>query len=329
MKSEKMVPKSSVMLHNSDFMLHPSSFSPWPHRLAVVTACATVPLLFIGGLVTSKGAGLAVPDWPTTFGYNMFLYPWSKMIGNIFYEHSHRLVASAVGLLTIALAATFWFAERRPWVRWLGVSALGLVIVQGILGGLRVVLLEQTLAIVHAAAAQAFFALTVSLAIFTSEKWRDERENPPLTDGRRLCRLCAITTAFIYLQVIFGAVLRHTGERVDAHLLFAALVTLHVALIFIRVIKHYAHHPQLLRPTQALGVLLVAQLMLGVASYLAKFTGQFPLAQGTVVLLTTTHLVVGSLMLITSLLLTLRCFRFSSLSTRRVEARVLREQFSL
>src|ERR1043166_5117683 len=75
MKSEKMVPKSSVMLHNSDFMLHPLSFSRWPHRLAVVTACATVPLLFIGGLVTSKGAGLAVPDWPATFGYHMFLYP--------------------------------------------------------------------------------------------------------------------------------------------------------------------------------------------------------------------------------------------------------------
>ena len=222
------------------------------------------------------------------------------------------------------------FLVRRtaPWVRWLGVSALGLVIVQGILGGLRVVLLEQTLAIVHAAVAQAFFALTVSLAIFTSEKWRDERENPPLTDGRRLCRLCAITTAFIYLQAIFGAVLRHTGQRVDAHLFFAALVTLHVALIFIRVIKHYARSPQCCAQ-HGIGSFLVGQLMLGVASYLAKFTGQFPFEQGTVVLLTTTHLVVGSLMLMTSLLLTLRCFRFSSLSTRRVEARVLREQFSL
>src|ERR671924_1120915 len=92
--------------------------SIWPHRLAVVTACATVFLLFIGGLVTSKGAGLAVPDWPTTFGYNMFLYPWSKMVGNIFYEHSHRLIASVVGMLTIALALTFWFKERRPWLRW-------------------------------------------------------------------------------------------------------------------------------------------------------------------------------------------------------------------
>src|ERR1044071_6713924 len=95
--------------------------SIWPHRIAVVLACATFPLLFIGGLVTSKGAGLAVPDWPTTFGQNMFLYPWSKMVGNVFYEHSHRLVASFVGLLSIALAVALWLREERAWLRWLGV----------------------------------------------------------------------------------------------------------------------------------------------------------------------------------------------------------------
>ena len=146
----------------------------WPHRLAVVLGCATFPLLFIGGLVTSKGAGLAVPDWPTTFGYNMFLYPWSEMVGNILYEHSHRLVAACVGLLTIALAVALWFGERRTWLRWLGVTALLVVIAQGILGGLRVVLLQNTLAILHACLAQAFFALTVGLALFTSREWAGE-----------------------------------------------------------------------------------------------------------------------------------------------------------
>src|SRR5258705_8661258 len=118
---------------------HPLTISVWPHRIAVILVGATFPLLFIGGLVTGKGAGLAVPDWPTSFGYNMFLYPWSKMVGNIFYEHSHRLVASCVGLLTIALAVALWFGERRTWLRWLGVTALLVVIAQGILGGLRVV----------------------------------------------------------------------------------------------------------------------------------------------------------------------------------------------
>ena len=138
---------------------HPSSFSTWPHRLAVTLAGATFPLLFIGGLVTSLGAGLAVPDWPTTFGYNMFLYPWSKMIGGVFYEHSHRLIASCVGLLTIALTVTLWIKEDRRWLRWLGITALAMVIVQGVLGGLRVVLLQHTLAIIHACFAQVFFCV--------------------------------------------------------------------------------------------------------------------------------------------------------------------------
>ena len=218
----------------------PKDAGVWPHRLAILLACATFPLLFIGGLVTSKGAGLAVPDWPTTFGYNMFLYPWSKMVGNIFYEHSHRLVASGVGLLTIALTLALWFQERRHWLRRLGVAALLLVILQGVIGGLRVVLLENTLAIVHAAFAQAFFALTVSLAIFTSPDWSREPNDPPIADGGRLSRLCAVTTGLIYLQSIFGAVLRHTGERIDAHLFFALLVTVHVIFILVRTMKFHA-----------------------------------------------------------------------------------------
>jgi cytochrome c oxidase assembly protein subunit 15 len=285
-------------------------------------------LLFVGGLVTSKGAGLAVPDWPTTFGYNMFLYPWSKMVGNIFYEHSHRLLASAVGLLTIALTVTFWLREHRHWLRWLGVAALLLVILQGVIGGLRVVLLENTLAIVHAAFAQAFFALTVSLAIFTSAEWGVDAEDKPIADGGRLGRLCAVTTGLIYVQAIFGAVLRHTGERVDAHLFFAALVTLHVILVLVRILKFHADLPNLTRPACFLGVLLLLQLMLGIGSYLGKFTSMLGLSSGTLVILTTTHLVTGALMLATGLLLTLRAYRFSTTSKADIGQKVLTEQFS-
>ena len=302
--------------------------SVWPHRLAVVLACATFPLLFIGGLVTSKGAGLAVPDWPTTFGYNMFLYPWSKMVGNIFYEHSHRLVASAVGLLTIALTLAFWFQERRHWLRRLGVAALLLVILQGVIGGLRVVLLEHTLAIVHAAFAQAFFALTVSLAIFTSPDWNSEPSDKPIADGGRLSRLCAVTTGLIYLQAISGAVLRHTGERVDAHLFFALLVTLHVIFILVRIMKFHAHRPKLTRLACFLTVLLLFQLLLGAGSYFGKFTSMLGLPMGVLVILTTTHLVTGALMLATSLLLTLRAYRFSTASRASIGQKVLAEQFS-
>ena len=144
--------------------------SRWPHRLAIVTAALTLLLIFVGGLVTNTGSALAVPDWPTTFGYNMFLYPWSKMVGGIFYEHSHRLIGSTVGLLTVALAGSLWFAEPRKWVRTLGLVGVVAVIIQGVLGGLRVVLVDHPLAIFHACLAQAFFALLVSLAVVTSKQ---------------------------------------------------------------------------------------------------------------------------------------------------------------
>jgi cytochrome c oxidase assembly protein subunit 15 len=313
----------------SSVITHTSSFSVWPHRLAVVTACATFPLLFIGGLVTSKGAGLAVPDWPTSFGYNMFLYPWSKMVGNIFFEHSHRLVASAVGLLTVLLACTFWLKERRNWLRWLGVLALGLVIFQGVLGGLRVVWLEPALAIVHACFAQAFFALIVSLVIFTSAEWSQNSPSGPIAEGGRLWRLCTITTALIYVQAIFGAVLRHTGERFDAHLLFAALVTLHIGLVVIRVMRLHSDRPGLVRLSYLLGLLLFVQLIFGTASYFGKFTSALRLPGEALVFLTTTHLVIGALMLAASLGLTLRSFRLSAPANPVSGRPALTEQYSV
>src|SRR5688572_10938498 len=118
-------------------------YHPWLHRFAVLTAGATLLLICVGGVVTSKGVGLAVPDWPTTFGYNMFFFPWSKWVGGVFYEHSHRLVASGVGLLTTILAVWLWIKEERKWVRWLGVIAFVAVVGQGVLGGLRVTELKD------------------------------------------------------------------------------------------------------------------------------------------------------------------------------------------
>ncbi len=299
------------------------------HRLALVNAVATLLLLFIGGLVTSKGAGLAVPDWPTTFGYNMFLYPWSEMIGGIFYEHSHRLVASGVGILTILLAFFLWFYERRRWLRWLGVAALGLVVTQGIIGGLRVVLLEETLAIIHACVAQAFFALTVSLVFFTSQEWAEEPQKIELLDAGRLQRLSILVTALIYLQGAFGAVLRYTGAGIHYHLLFAALVTLHVALLAARISRFHRGQSRLLRPAIFLGALLVVQLALGLGSYLVKFTPLgSSLAAPAIVILRTTHVVTGALMLVTSLVLTLRSYRLRALHHSRLHQEFVAEQLS-
>lgn len=282
----------------------------WLHRFALLTAAATFVLIFVGGLVTNTGSGLAVPDWPTTFGYNMFLYPWSRMVGGILYEHSHRLIGSLVGLLTLALAIGLWIREPRRWLRWLGVIAVGAVIAQGILGGLRVVLLQPTLAIIHGWLAQAFFGLSVSLALCTSREWREEPREIQAPDARRLRRLSTLTTGLIYLQLVFGGVLTHTGAGLEVHLLFAALVAVHVPLLAARIRKSHLDRPRLVRPGTLLCGLLILQLLLGLGSYLARVT-VLGAALSTLagVGLPATHRVTGALMLATCLVLTLRAHR--------------------
>lgn len=299
----------------------------WLHRFALLTACSTFPLLFIGGLVTSKGAGLAVPDWPTTFGYNMFLYPWPKMIGGIFYEHSHRLVASGVGLLTVVLALWLWFGAGRSMLRWLGVAALFLVVVQGVVGGLRVVLLEQTLAVIHACLAQAFFALVASLALLTSREWQEEPRRVEIPEAARIRRLGLLTTGLIYLQGVFGALLRYTGTGLEAHLLLALVVAAHVLFFAVRLSRSCGGRPGLSRPAVFLGVLLFAQLALGIGAYVGRFTSLWaelsPLAWE---IITTSHVVTGALMLVTSLTLTLRSYRLLAPAGRVLAGRTLSEE---
>src|SRR5512134_1338952 len=140
------------------------------HRFSIVVVGCTVALILAGSLVTSTGSGLAVPDWPTTYGENMFLFPPSKWVGGILYEHGHRLIASGVGFLTIILAVWLWVQEPRRWLKKLGVAALGAVILQGLLGGLTVLFfLPAAISTAHAGLAEVFFCLTVAIALFTSE----------------------------------------------------------------------------------------------------------------------------------------------------------------
>ena len=194
----------------------------WLHRFAVLTALATLALIGIGGLVTSHEAGMSVPDWPTSYGYNMFLFPISKWWhgGNVFYEHSHRLFASGVGLLTTILAVWLWFKEPRAWLRWLGVAAFFVVVLQGVLGGLRVTLFKDELGIFHATLAQLFFVLVCSIALFTSKWWKNLPSplTPLPSDGRgeqhsnglqKLRSVFLLTTGFILIQLILGATMRH------------------------------------------------------------------------------------------------------------------------
>lgn len=161
-------------------------------------------------MVTSKGVGLAVPDWPSTFGYNMFLFPVSKWVGGIFFEHTHRLIASGVGLLTIILALWLWRSENRPWVRTLGLLAVAAVILQGILGGLRVTMLKDEIGIFHACLAQAFLGLLVVIALVTTHSWQ-RLTNAAIDPAnfRRLKAVAFLTTVAIYVQLGLGATMRH------------------------------------------------------------------------------------------------------------------------
>jgi len=188
-------------------------YSAWLNRFVWFTAFATLLLICSGGMVTSKGVGLAVPDWPTTFGYNMFLFPVSKWIGGVLFEHTHRLIASTVGFLTIILAIWLWRTEDRQSVKTLGLIAVAGVILQGILGGLRVTMLKDQIGIFHACLAQAFLGLIVLIAIVTTNFWQAQNLTgltSQVSERLRSIKNIAMVTAIaIYVQLALGATMRH------------------------------------------------------------------------------------------------------------------------
>jgi cytochrome c oxidase assembly protein subunit 15 len=295
------------------------------HLYSRILAVSTLFLIVAGAMVTSTGSGLAVPDWPTTYGYNMFTFPPSKWVGGIFYEHGHRLIASTVGFLTIILAVWMWRVEPRAWLRRLGFVALAAVIVQGILGGLTVrFFLPAPISIGHAGLAQLFFCLTVSIALFTSNGWqRRYSDTPAVRNDGRLHGLTIATTALIYLQILIGATMRHTGAGLaipDFPLAFGGLVPPHwdagigihfahrvgaiaAALLAIATAAHvWSHHRgirALIRPATLLVILVAVQITLGA----------YVVLTGKAVPVNSAHVAVGALVLVTSLVLTLRTRR--------------------
>jgi cytochrome c oxidase assembly protein subunit 15 len=183
--------------------------SRWLNLFVWFTAFATLLLICSGGMVTSKNVGLAVPDWPTTFGYNMFLFPVSKWIGGVLFEHTHRLIASTVGFLTLVLAVWLWRAEDRQTVKTLGLLAVAGVILQGILGGLRVTMLKDQIGIFHACLAQAFLGLIVLIGVMRTNFWRNVSASVDPTRFRPVLMIAIVTTIVIYLQLALGATMRH------------------------------------------------------------------------------------------------------------------------
>jgi heme a synthase len=181
----------------------------WLTAFAVLTTICTLFLIAVGGLVTSHGVGMAVPDWPTTYGYNMFFFPFEKWTGGIFYEHSHRLVASGVGFLTMILAGWLWWKEDRRWMRWLGVVALLAVIAQGVMGGLRVTLYKNEIGIFHATFAQLFLLLVAAISLFLSPFWRGLPSGKAETFHPWFGKFVLGSTLLIIAQLSLGATMRH------------------------------------------------------------------------------------------------------------------------
>ena len=276
------------------------------HRFAVLTAGATFLLLIAGALVTSNDAGLAVPDWPLSYGTWM-----PPMVGNIVYEHGHRMVAIFVGLLTTVLAVWLGWKEPRRWVRRLGWAALGAVVAQGILGGLTVLfLLPRPVSIGHASLAQLFFCLTVSLALFTSPGWKREVRKLEDTGTPSLQRLGAATAGAIFAQLILGAAFRHNAAGIVPHLVGAAVVVFFVVWTLKRVWQQCAPLAGLRRPALALAGLLGMQLLLGAGAYLMRVASAAG-SQPTLGLvgLTVAHVAGGALTLAASVVLTLESHR--------------------
>ena len=302
----------------------------WLHLYARLVCAATLLLVAAGGMVTSTGSGLAVPDWPNSYGYFMFAFPLSNMVGGIFYEHGHRLIASIVGLLTIGLAVWLWLDEPRRWIRLLGVTALATVILQGLLGGMTVLyFLPTPISVSHAGVAQAFFCLTVCLAVFTSRSWNESGGQASVNTHSSIRRdptmliLATGLPLLVFAQILIGATMRHTGAGLaipDFPLVFGGLVpptwsfgiTIHffhrlgaivTTLVILAALGHLlAHHRtrhDLLRPAGSLVLLVMVQVGLGGWTVLSQ---RAPLVN-------TAHVTTGALVLAAALVLGLRVNR--------------------
>ncbi len=296
------------------------------HRYATFVAAATLFLIFAGGLVTSTGSGLAVPDWPLSFGQ---LFP--RMEGGVFYEHGHRMIATVVGLLTVVLAVWLWRVEARRWVRNLGVLAVATVVAQGVLGGLTVLLrLPDATSIAHAGLAQAFLCIVTLLALATSPRWDEDltghrgtgapghRSDLPGTRALTLVTLLAV-----YAQILLGALVRHTGSGLIiptfplangrlwpaldspfvayqmAHRVGALLVTIVAIWAAVRLLRRHGAVSRLRRPALALLAVLAWQVFLGALTIWTQ----------RAVIPTTLHVVGGAALLLTAFVLTVRAHR--------------------
>ncbi len=307
----------------------------WVRVIAATLCAVTFPLLWVGGLVTTTKAGMAVPDWPGTYGDNLLLYPWETWLAapwDLFIEHGHRLLATLAGLLTILLLVLLVKFDERKWMHWVGVAALAGVIAQGVLGGLRVLLDERLLAMVHGSTGPLFFALTLAVAIWTSSMWRTAAPTGVATGLHRWVPLGLVACILVYVQMVLGAALRHMPVTASPHS-FAAAVKAHLCLAIVvavasGIIAWHATRPPVAKPIRRCGIGLAAvvtlQIVFGVLAWLTKYaTPQWasglvaPSATATIAdgwwqaHIVTAHQATGSLLLGVMLATTMLAWRYS------------------
>lgn len=273
---------------------------------AAVGSAATFLLVIAGGIVTGSQAGLAVTDWPNSYQYNMFLYPLSRMTGGIYYEHVHRLLGSLVGLTTLVLAGHLWRVESRRWLRWLGTGALVLVIIQGILGGLRVtghftlsddpsaVRPNIWLAVIHGVTGQLFFGLMVAITAFVSRAWHESTHRVVGTADRKLSLWLL---GLVVVQLTLGSLLRHTDAALHLHITLAvAVVSIGIAL-GVRLALRHREVKLLQRLGNGLLYGLAIQFVLGFAALFARNLSGDGAPHVADVTITTMHQAVGALLM--------------------------------
>jgi len=283
------------------------------HRYAVFTASCTFVLLIAGALVTSNQAGLSIPDWPLAYGT---LTP--PMVGGIRYEYTHRVIATFVGMLTIGLAIWLWRADKRAWMRWLGLAALGGVIAQGILGGMTVRMLQPPpVSAAHATLAQLFFCTLVAIAVFSGSWWNSEVEVVENDPRASRIRSLAIWTALaVLLQLILGAAFRHKAFGIIPHLVGAVIVTILILMTAGTLKKHFSNIPVLRNCAKLLYILIGTQLVLGGGAYWSKlYSARFPQPMPVMVTLTVVHTVTGALVLASMLVTVLIIHRLLPVRT--------------
>lgn len=310
-------------------------YHPWLHRLAVVTACAALLLTIASGaLVTTKDAGMAFADYPSSDGHNMLLYPWFRSAGAKFLEHGHRLAGVVIGLLSIALVVVAFVQEPRRWVKLLASGVLIAVIAQGLLGGQRVLLNERGLAFIHGSFAALVFALMATAATVTSRGWLNagRTTNAPEPTSATSAACCSMTSfgicgglkvlslaacVVIYLQYVLGGLVRHRGMHLYEHVGFAALAA--ILGLLLAAGARRSRLPWLQRPAIALVLLIVVQLALGAGAWVTRFgfnglglDGYVPVHDSPLqVSVRTSHVLVGMLLFMTTVVTTIRIFRLS------------------